>query len=221
MRNTWIIIPAYNEEKNIGRVVDELKSAYPDFKILVIDDGSKDKTVEVAKQKNINIIKHIVNRGQGAALQTGLLYALKNSAEIFITYDADGQHSLEDIPKAIEKINQGFDLVFGSRFLLGNNIPWTKKYLILKPAILLNWLLTGVKLTDAHNGFRALNKKAVSLIKLDQDRMAHATEILEETRKNKLKYTEIGVRIKYQEYGQGLAGGIKIVKDLIKKKLIK
>jgi len=217
----WIVIPAHNEEENISDVLKNLKELTPN--ILVINDGSSDRTAEFVAQEGVNVISHLVNRGQGAALQTGDTKALELGAEIIVHFDADGQHRIEDIEKIIEPILKNeADIVFGSRFLENKSkIPWFKKYFILKPAIFFNWLFTGLKLSDAHNGFRALSKKAASQINIRQDGMAHATEIMEQVRQNNLKHQEVGVEIIYQEFGQGLNGGLKIIEDLFLSKIIK
>lgn len=219
--NVYIVVPAYNEEKNIGMVLDNIMQYYKN--IVVVDDGSSDRTYEIALSKGVEAVKHEVNRGQGAALQTGNEYALLRGADIIIHFDSDNQMQASEIENMINPIiNQNVDVVLGTRFLSQNsNIPWTKKYLIIKPAIYLNWLFSGLKLTDAHNGFRALSSYAAENIKLEQDKMAHATEILELIKQNNLKYCEVPVTINYHEYGQGFAGGIRIIRDLVFGKLIK
>lgn len=215
----FIIIPAYNEGKSIRLVVKSLLAAgYKD--VLVVDDGSTDDTAMQARQSGALVVSHVMNLGQGAALQTGMTVAYDKRASIAIHFDADGQHRVEDIGSFIEKINEGYDVVLGSRFLAKKSVvPLTKKWLILKPAIWVNWLFTGVKLTDAHNGFRAMNRTALKHIQLYQNRMAHATEITAEISRHKLKYTEVPVEIVYHEYGQNMLGGIKIIIDLIKQKI--
>ncbi len=220
-QKVWIIIPAHNEEENIGKVIKDLKELTSN--ILVINDGSTDRTLEICQINNVLAVSHMVNRGQGAALQTGNEMALNLGAEIIVHFDADGQHQVQDIAKIIEPLlNEQADLVFGSRFLENKSkIPWLKKYFILKPAIFFNWLFTGLKLSDAHNGFRALSKKAAQQINIRQDGMAHATEIMNQVRQYDLKYQEVGVEIIYQEYGQGLWGGIRIIEDLFLSKITK
>ena len=220
-KQVWIIIPAHNEEKNINKVIKDLKEFTSN--ILVVNDGSTDKTSEVCKVNEVYVIDHLVNRGQGAALQTGNAKALELGAEIIVHFDADGQHRVQDIEKIIEPLlKEQVDLVFGSRFLENKSkVPWFKKYFILKPASFFNWLFTGLKLSDAHNGFRAMNKKAAEKIKIEQDGMAHATEIMDQVRQYDLRYQEIPVKIIYQEFGQGFFGGLKIIEDLFLSKIIK
>lgn len=217
----WIVIPAYNEEKNITKVIKQLQEVTSN--IVVVDDCSADNTAEIVKGLNVKLLKHIVNRGQGAALQTGTEYALSQGAEIIVHFDADGQMQVKDIAKVIEPLSQDeADIVFGSRFLnKKNQLPWVKKYFILWPARIFNWLFTGVKLTDAHCGFRALSKKAAEKIEITQDHMAHATEILDLVRLHDLKYQEVAVEILYHEYGQRFSSGLKIVQDLVLTKIVK
>lgn len=216
------VIPAYNEEKTIKKVIAELRTKVDE--IIVVDDGSCDNTKLIAEDEGVIVLRHIVNRDQGAALQTGTEYALKIGADIIVHFDADGQHKVEDIEKLTKPIlEEYYDVVFGSRFLEEksiNNIPLTKKYLILKPAIILNRILTGLKLTDAHNGLRALSRKAAMKIHITQDRKAHNTEIPAQVKKNGLKWKEISVEIIYSEYGQGFSGGIEILRDLFLRKIL-
>lgn len=216
------VIPAYNEEKTIKKVIMDLKAKVDE--IIVVDDGSCDNTKSIAENEGVIVLKHIVNRDQGAALQTGTEYALKLGADIIVHFDADGQHKVEDIEKFTAPILLGErDVVFGSRFLEKksiNNIPLTKRYLILKPAIILNRILTGLNLTDAHNGLRALSRKAAMTINITQDRKAHNTEIPSQVRKSGLKWKEVPVEIIYSEYGQGFGGGIEILRDLFLRKIL-
>ncbi|MFH1917266.1 MAG: glycosyltransferase family 2 protein [Nanoarchaeota archaeon] len=202
-----IVIPAYNEERSIGAVVKGLRQkGYCD--IIVVDDGSKDKTGRIAERAGALVLRHVINRGQGAALKTGIDYAVHVGANVIVTFDADGQHRVEDIPAMIAPVKKGLcDVTLGSRFLKKkSNVPFLKR-LVLKGGILFNWLIYGVCLSDAHNGFRALSKKAAERIDITADKMEHASEILEELKKKHLKYREVPVTIRYTDYslkkGQG------------------
>ncbi len=220
MSKIFIVIPAYNEEKTIAKVIEGLlQENYNN--IVIVNDGSADCTSKIVLNYPVYLLTHNINRGQGAALRTGTEFAVKQGADIVIHFDGDGQHQVKEIDDFVEKINQGFDIAIGSRFLSGaKNIPFTKKYLIHKPAILVNWFFSGLKLTDAHNGFRALNRHAAKKIKITQNRMAHNTEIPAEIVKRKLNFTEVPVEVIYTEYGQGFGGGIKIILDLLKQKIL-
>jgi len=221
---TFIVIPAYNEEKSITNVVKELKQN--NYKnIVVIDDGSKDKTYEAAKREGVIVLKHILNRGQGAALKTGIDYALSNGTGIIVTYDADGQHSVKDIKNIIKPVkNKKVDIALGSRFLKKNKTPFIRK-LFLKGGAFIIFLMYGIKLTDSHNGFRAMSRKAAEKIEIKSDGMEHASEILEQVKKKRLKYKEIPVTIKYTDYsvkrGQSTLNSFKILFKMIFKWLSK
>ncbi len=212
--NVWIVIAAYNEEHSIGSVVKELvRAGYKN--VVVVDDGSDDDTSRMAKQHTKNVLRHVVNRGQGASLRTGIEYALKQDADVVVTFDADGQHRVEDIPALIAPVQNGdVDVALGSRFLKnGSNVPFFRK-IALKGGVFLVWLFYGIRLTDVHNGFRALSRRAAHKIEITMDRMEHASEILAEIKKNNLRYIEIPVVIRYTKYsmehGQSTLNALKI-----------
>ncbi|MDQ5938776.1 MAG: polyprenyl-phospho-N-acetylgalactosaminyl synthase [Patescibacteria group bacterium] len=213
----FVVIPSYNEAKHIGAVLASLKNY--DYQIVVVDDGSSDETRQIAHSHGVTVLSHAINRGQGAALYTGTLYALSQGADVIVHFDSDGQFLAEEINKVITPIIEGkADIVFGSKFLQANQIPWLKKFFIIKPAIWLNNLLTGLKLSDVHNGFRALNRLAAEKIEIKQDAMAHASEIVARTKKCNLRFQEVPVTIIYREFGQGFGGGLKILIDWFIKK---
>lgn len=216
-----VVVPAYNEEKNLRPVLQGVFSHRPGDMVVVVDDGSVDNTVIVAQEAGAQVLRHVVNRGQGAALRTGTEYALNKWADIIVHFDADGQFDPAEIAVLIEPIARDeADVVLGSRFLKDNNIPWTKKHLILPLARLVNYFFTGLKLTDAHNGFRALSRKAAEVIEINQDRMAHNSEIVRQIQEKKLRFQEVAVTVSYNRYGQGVGGGLKIVKDLLLDKIL-
>lgn len=216
------VIAAYNEEKKVTGVVDEV-SKYVDL-IIVVDDGSSDKTANVIKNKKAVVLKHCINLGQGAALQTGFDYAKKFNPEVVITYDADGQFEAKEISKIIKPVlDKKVDVVLGSRFLGKTlNMSPVRKY-ILKLGIIFTWIFSEIKLTDTHNGFKALNNKALNSIEITQNRMAHASEIIDEIKRNNLSYLEIPVTVKYDDYskqkGQSSFNSVKILIELISRKL--
>lgn len=223
-KTVFIIIPAFNEGKVIRKTIAPvLKQGYT---IVLIDDCSTDNMVEAVKDLPIHYVRHGINLGQGAAIQTGIQYAYKNGAEYAVTFDADGQHNFEEIPKMLEPVIAGeADITMGSRFMQGGiaeKIPGIRK-LVIKTAIVVNGILTGLWLTDAHNGFRAMNRTALGKIKITQNRMAHATEILSLVKNAKLRYREIPVHIVYTDYslnkGQGNLNAINIVIDIIINKI--
>jgi glycosyltransferase involved in cell wall biosynthesis len=222
---TYLVIAAYNEEKSIANVIKSLKNeGY--HNIVVVDDGSKDKTYEVCKKENVHAIRHVINRGQGAALKTGIDYAVLSGADIIVTFDADGQHKAEEIKRLTVPIEKGdVEVVLGSRFLDNKTkVPFLKK-LTLKGGILFTRLFSGIKLTDTHNGFRAFSKKAAQQIKITQDRFEHASEIIDEIAHKKIRFKEVPVTIVYSEYskakGQSILNSIKIVSRLLLSKLMR
>ena len=222
MKNIFIVIAAYNEEKNLSSVVKGLKKAgYSN--IVVVDDGSKDSTFDVAEKAGAIVLQHSINRGQGASLKTGIDYALLHGAGIIVTFDADGQHRVEDLPAMIKPVAKGkYDITVGSRFLKRTKVPFMRK-LLLKGSIMTVRLFYGIKMSDAHNGFRAMSRKAAEKIEITCDRMAHASEIVEEIHKKNLRYKEIPVTILYTQNtlkrGHGsYFGAVKILARMIFKK---
>lgn len=197
------------------------------YKVVVVDDCSTDDTKEALKGLPLFYLKHEINLGQGAAIQTGLEFCIKQSAEYAVTFDADGQHNYLEIPDLLGPIVTGMaDITMGTRFLRKEDIaqvPASRK-VILKGAIWVNGLFTGLWLTDAHNGFRAMNRKALSNIKLKENRMSHATEILSQIKDANLRYMEVPVKIIYTDYskmkGQSSMNSINILIDLILKKIL-
>lgn len=218
---TVCVIPAWNEAKNIAKVVSGVRP-YVD-ETVVVDDCSGDETAALAAAAGAIVLRHPINRGQGAALQTGNDYALDNGAEIIIHFDADDQFLASEIRDMIKPIEDGrADIVFGSRFLgKSANFPFTKKYLIYPLAHLFTRLFLGVKLSDPQNGFRALNRRAAETIRIANREMAHNSEIQIKAFQNKLRIAEVPITVVYHEFGQKLSGGFKVAKDLLINKIIK
>ena len=213
------IIPALNEEKTLGQVITQVKSFVDE--VIVVDDGSSDQTSEIALCEGAILLKHIINRGQGAALQTGNNYALANNLDIAIHFDADGQFLANEIPDFIKAIEEGSDIVFGSRFLeKKSNMPFTKKHFIMPLARLVNKFFLKIDLTDPQSGFRALNRKALERISIEQSGWAHCSEILAKTVKSKLKFKEVPITVSYSKFGRSFKSGMQIIKDLFLAKLI-
>jgi glycosyltransferase involved in cell wall biosynthesis len=210
----FAIVPAYNEEKAIGSVVRNL-FMHVDT-VVVVDDGSTDATAREALLAGAVVLRHAVNRGQGAALETGHEYARRTNAAIVIHFDADGQFDPADIPGALHTMEaEQADIVFGSRFLdARSNMPMLKRHILFPVARLVDRLAGAVPLSDAHNGFRILNRRALGAIRITQDHMAHATEIPVLARQAKFRVAEYPVAVHYARYGQGIRGGMRIIKEL-------
>jgi glycosyltransferase involved in cell wall biosynthesis len=212
-RHIWVVIAAYNEVGVIARVVVEVRRC--GYTVLLVDDGSTDATAATAEKAGAVVIRHPVNLGQGAALQTGIEYALREGADVIVTFDADGQHRVANID-VMAKHN--VDFVFGSRVLGGAiNIPSTRR-LLLKAATWFTRITSGLSVTDTHNGLRAMTQRGAGAIRLRQNRMAHASEFLNQVSASKLKYIEVPVTIEYSAYslakGQKLGNSLSILVDL-------
>ncbi len=216
--DTWLVVPLYNEGEVIGDVISNAKKTFS--KIVCVDDGSTDDSARLARQAGAAIVTHPINLGQGAALQTGLKYALGDpEASYFVTFDSDGQHRTEDALRMVERLrNEELDVVLGSRFLDTKVEAGFLKRLVLKAAVIFERMTTGLKVTDTHNGLRALNRTAVEKIQILQNRMAHGSEFLQEIAKNKLRYAEEPVHIIYTDYsmakGQSLWNSVNILNEL-------
>lgn len=220
----FIVIAAYNEGKSITKVISGLKKAGYD-NIIVVDDGSKDDTYHVALNAGATVLRHVVNRGQGAALKTGIEYSLRSGADIIVTFDADGQHRVEDLKAMIAPVKSGqYDITVGSRFLKPVDMPFFRR-LTLKIAVMVVWFFYGAKMTDAHNGFRVMNRKAAQTIDITSDRMEHASQIVEEIHKKNLKFKEVPVTILYTDYSMqhghgGMLQALKVLARMIIRRII-
>jgi glycosyltransferase involved in cell wall biosynthesis len=217
----WVVIPAYNEARTIGRVVADITQF--GYRAIVVDDGSRDQTAAMASTADI-VIRHPINLGQGASLQTGFDCALQQGADIIVTFDADGQHRAADIARLVRALTQAqADFALGSRFLGHSpNLPRFRR-LLLKAAVLFTRVTSGLRVTDTHNGLRAMTRLAANMIQLRQNRMAHASEILTQIAASGLPYVEVPVTIQYTQYslekGQSLSDALTILFDMFARKL--
>lgn len=214
----FFVIPAYNEGTSVGHVVGRVRSQYSD--VVVVDDGSSDDTAAVAREAGASVLVHMINRGQGAALKTGIDFAVREGADIIVTFDSDGQHRLEDAGPMIEAVEQGkCDVALGSRFLDGQTEVPVLRRLTLKLGVIFTRLVSRIKVTDTHNGLRVISRKAAAQIQIRQDRMAHASEILDEISRLKLRFREFPTRIIYSDYsrakGQRSSAAFRIVWDFL------
>lgn len=211
-------MPLYNEASVVRAVVAEALTTFPN--IVCVDDGSSDDSAREAELGGAVVVRHPINLGQGAALRTGLDYALQDeNAEYFVTFDSDGQHRVADALSMVARLEEEpVDIIVGSRFLDDRTQAGLLKKVVLKLAIQFERMSTGVRLTDAHNGLRAMNRTAASAIEIDQNRMAHASEIVAEIGRKKLRYAEQPVHVIYTDYskskGQSIWNSINILNDL-------
>jgi len=219
MNDTWVVIPLYNEEKVIGDVVTKVLMVFD--QVVCVDDGSSDGSAETAARAGARVVRHPFNMGQGAALQTGFQYALGDpSMKYVVTFDADGQHQVGDAVGMVERLKAGeADVVFGSRFLDERSQPSFAKRMVLRAAVGYTNLTTHTRLTDAHNGLRAIRRPVLEKIELTQNRMAHASELVAQIGASGASYVEHPVHILYSDYakakGQSLWNSINILADLI------
>ncbi len=218
----FIVIAAYNESATIRGVVERLLTRYRS--VVVVDDASTDGTSLRLAGLDVQILRHVLNRGQGAALQTGIEYALKMGVTVIVTFDADGQHDEQDIPALVEPIVRGeCDVCLGSRFLgKAHDIPrW--RWLTLKGGVLFTRVVHGIRTTDVHNGLRAFSRSAAASIRITMDRMAHASEILEQLKTRRLRFKEVPVNVYYSahslEKGQSSWNALRIALQMIYKKI--
>jgi glycosyltransferase involved in cell wall biosynthesis len=222
----FVIVPAFNEREIIVSTVQRLIGA--GYSVVLVDDGSTDGTADLVADLPLYFLRHSINLGQGAALQTGMTFALQNGAEIIVHFDADGQHQVEDIEMLMRPLREGeADIVLGSRFLRERDISAVprKKRVLLRAAVFVNWLTTGLWLTDAHNGLRALTCESAKKIHLSENGFAHATEILGEVSRAHLRYVERPTSISYTDYskakGQPVWNAFNIVVDLFLRGMFK
>lgn len=220
--NVAIIIPVYNEGQVIARVI---KSVRKHFRYVVcINDGSRDSSSSEIEKTEAYLIEHPINMGQGAALQTGIEFARQLPVDYFVTFDADGQHRIEDVKAMLKEIEKGKqDIILGSRFL-GSTIGISRsKKAVLKAAIKFTNATTGLKLTDTHNGLRVFNRVVAEGMQITLADMAHASEILEIIAAKKFRYKEIPVTIEYTDYsrgkGQSIINAVNIGFDTILRKI--
>jgi glycosyltransferase involved in cell wall biosynthesis len=219
LEDGFVVVPAYNEAEVILGVVEALGRHFGN--VVVVDDGSTDGTSELLRTHRVKVVTHAVNLGQGAALQTGITYALLRGAEWIVTFDADGQHRVDDAIAMVQLLRTGAcDVVLGSRFLQSNgaiNMPWSRA-IVLKCAVWVSNLLSRKRFTDAHNGLRALSRKAAQRLSISQNGMAHASEIISQLSKSGLVIREIPVSVQYTDYslrkGQSIFNALNIVIDL-------
>lgn len=215
------LVPAYNEASRIGSVLSSI--LHRGYKCLVVDDASEDGTADIVRQYPVELIRHGINLGQGAALRTGMEYLSDIKFDYLVTFDSDGQHSVKDAETLLEIAERTkVEVVLGSRFLFKNSlkeVPFHRK-LVLRLGVLFTRVHTGLDVTDTHNGLRVLSRRASKRIRLTQPRMAHASEILKGISESELSWSEGPVTIAYSaetfEKGQkSFSGAIDILLDLV------
>ncbi|MCV7077327.1 glycosyltransferase family 2 protein [Mycobacterium szulgai] len=218
----WIVIPAYNEAAVIGEVIADVRSVFDN--VVCVDDGGSDGTGEIALAAGAHLVRHPINLGQGAAIQTGVEYARKQpGAQIFATFDADGQHRVKDVAAMIERLRtDDVDVVIGTRFAhslddAAANRPPLLKRIVLQTAARLSRRGRRLGLTDTNNGLRVFNKKVADALNITMSGMSHASEFIVLITENHWRVAEYPVKVLYTEYskskGQPLLNGVNIIFD--------
>lgn len=217
--DVWLVIPLYNEAGVIGDVVTDARKVFDN--VICVDDGSSDNGGALAHAAGAHLVTHPINLGQGAALQTGFEYALRQPGmQWVVTFDADGQHQTCDVLDMLELARaDGLDAVFGSRFLDDRTEAGALKKLVLRLAVAYTNATTNTRLTDAHNGLRLMSRGVVQRLNLTQNRMAHASELVAQIGTMDIRYAESPVHILYTDYskakGQSLWNSINILVELM------
>lgn len=224
-KSIYVIVPGYNEAAVIRVTVRKLLEKH--YSVVVVDDASTDDTRKVLEKLPVYYLRHVSNLGQGAAIKTGIDFALRKKALYIVTFDADGQHDVNDVERMLAILQEkNVDIVFGSRFLPGSasNIHTTRKW-VLKTARIINYLFSGILLSDANNGLRVMTAKAAAQLKITENRSTHNAQVQYLVKSGKLKYGECPVTISYSEYSKkkGLKNinSVRILYDLILYKIFR
>jgi glycosyltransferase involved in cell wall biosynthesis len=216
--DVWIVIPAFNEAAIIGEVIADVRTVFDH--VVCVDDGSTDGTGEIALRAGAHLVRHPVNLGQGAAIQTGVEYARKQpGARLFATFDADGQHRVKDLAAMVDRLGAGdVDIVIGTRFggREGSRPPLLKR-VVLQTAARLSRRGRRLGLTDTNNGLRVFNKKVADGLDITMNGMSHANEFVMLIDENHWRVAEQPVEVLYTDYskskGQPLLNGVNIIFD--------
>lgn len=213
--DTWLIVPMHNEASAVGSVLDAVLPTFPN--VVCVDDGSRDQCGKVAADHGAHLVRHSINLGQGAALQTGIEFARNQAkANRFITFDADGQHQVSDVERMLATLHENHaDIALGTRFHGGQGDVPLLKQIILKTSVKLSPRLRSLNLSDAHNGLRAFTRRVAENINLVRNGMGHASEFVQLIAENGWNVTEVPVTIRYTDYsqakGQSLINGVNIL----------
>lgn len=213
----FVVVPAYHEARSVGAVVGELRAR--GWTPVVVDDGSTDATATVAAAAGARVLRHPVNLGQGAALQTGIDYAVRAGADAIVTFDADGQHVADDVPALLAALAGGADIALGSRFIGRIDGAGRGRRVFLRAAVVVSNWLSGLRLTDAHCGIRAFRAEVAPTLRLAHSGMAHASELLRHVRRHRLHCIEVPVTVRYTAYsrarGQSALHAVRILFDML------
>jgi glycosyltransferase involved in cell wall biosynthesis len=217
----YVVIPAYNESQMINEVIDEVRGT-GEYSIVVVDDGSKDNTFEMAAASDqVCVLRHKINRGKGAAVKTGIAAAKRLGADVIVTMDGDGQHDPADIKELIRPIlEKKCDVVLGSRPRNDGQMPMLKVIANMIGNIF-TWLFYGIHVSDSQSGFRAYSGYAASIIDTKADKYEYDSKVIREINNNRLRFLEIPIKVRYTEYSmgkphkQGIVNGVKTLIRMI------
>lgn len=213
-----VIVPVFNEASAVASVIAALRAEFNH--VVCIDDGSCDGSEAIARAAGATVIRHAINQGQGAALQTGFDYVLRHTDAAFVvTFDADGQHVVADAVRMVQAArDHAADVVLASRFTgTSTRMPPVRR-MVLKAGTRFTQWSAKLAVTDTHNGLRVLNRHALTRIRLSMPRMAYASELLSAIVPNGLSYVEVPTTVNYTEYsrakGQTNLNAVNIMFDL-------
>jgi glycosyltransferase involved in cell wall biosynthesis len=198
----FVIVPCYNESCIISTTITALLAQ--GYKVIVVDDGSSNNCREHFNKLPVYYLHHVINLGQGAAIQTGIDYALQKGADYLVTFDADAQHDVKDIEKMLHKLQEEkLEFIFGSRFLKGaaTNVDRTRR-LLLHISRFTNFFISGVLLSDSNNGLRLFTAAAAKQIRIKENRRTHSSDFIYQIVKKKIKFGEAPVSVEYSAYSR-------------------
>jgi glycosyltransferase involved in cell wall biosynthesis len=216
--DVWVIVRCFNEAPVVGEVITGLREHFPN--VVGVDDGSADASSAAMSAAGARVVRHTVNLGAGAALQTGLQYALlDHRARLFVCFDADGQHRADDAAAMVDRMRAGdLDVLIGSRFLGGSDGMPASRNMVLRAGRIFERFASGARLTDAHNGLRVFTRRFAERVDLTMNDMAYASELLALITRSKLPYGEFPVTIDYSDYslskGQRSINSVNIALDV-------
>jgi glycosyltransferase involved in cell wall biosynthesis len=218
--DTVVVVPVYNEADVLANTLQELRRSFTN--IIAVDDGSSDSSADIARSMGVTVVQHHANLGAGAAMQTGMRFALIKfpHAEQFVTFDADGQHRVADAVKLVDVIRRGeADVVMGTRFRSSQPEMPRGRRLLLRTATMFTRLSTGLAVSDTHNGLRVLSRTTAEQLRIELHGMAHGSEILHQFARLHVRIAEVPVTVHYTEYsmrkGQSSINAINILFDLL------
>lgn len=219
-KDVFVVVPAMNEAPRIGKVLKGLK-ALGLTNIIVVNDGSRDRTAEVAERHGALVVSHLVNVGVGAATKTGIECALEKGASAIVTIDGDGQHFPEDVPLLLKAFEEkGVDIVIGSRFLNKENKIPKSRYFMNRIGNLLTAVITGIMVTDSQSGLKVFSRAFAKKLDFQFSGYEFCTEIIHFIRYHKASFAEVPIRVLYtpelMTKGQSFRNGVRMILQFLR-----